>query len=352
MRLLSRSGTATRTTAAFGLALPFLIGGASPAAGINSAPGEVLVAQGDVSDASGRPTAGTKVTLYAWPSAEELANQKVGDTLNMIPVAVTATDRSGGYSLSVKDLKALSRAADEQGLVNFEVVSRSADGPATWTFGKRLENPGTDRARLTQVQEADDAEVDRGAPRFKDAKPEKTKLKSKGGGRDEAAPEAVEPPPPVDKYCSQKLVQDLGKRKTVVGMTASATTGVAHELNLTTGGSTTPGVGYSTSGSYGSFYQQGTVTHSMNVSIKFPYAANNTGRYYQSEWVYGKYEFLCSHSDGSSEHYFKVLPRSFAASSLYFDSTIPAAPYCGTQTAGSVSSVEPSVAITWSSGAS
>lgn len=274
-----------------------------------------VVAAGVLEDSKGRKVGHNEVTLYAWPSGESMATQVVGDTLALAEINTIKTGPDGQFELSVKDLTKLQRQADRSGIVNFEIVASTVDGPATFTFPKILT---TDDQGALALSESD--------------------VDAKG--------------------CSQRLVEDLGTSWTVVGSTYSTASGINHDLVYSTSAFNELGVGYSATGSYGSFSQEGTAGLSASNSVDFAFMSGAGNRQYRTTIRYGKYEFNCSaYGELDPEHYYKVLPMNHALGNGYV--TPPAPPtanYCQPQIGGSSGDpltveVANNRSYTWSQGA-
>jgi hypothetical protein len=318
--------TLTVGVCASGVAIP-------QGASAKSTPSEsaALVAEGTLEGNDGRKLGKHDVILYAWPSGDAVAQQQVGDTMALTEVGSFKTASDGRFELSVDDVAKLQKQADKNGIVNFEIVASTADGPATFTFPKILK----EKDGAFELVESD---LDKkGKP--KALKPKKLRLKSHGDTIDsdvEYDPESAI----IDKGCSQKLVQDLGTQWTVVGSTYSTASGINHDLIYSASAFNEIGVGYSGTGTYGSFKQEGTAGISSTNAVEFPFMSGAGNRQYRTTFRYGKYEFNCSsYGSWEPEHYYKVLPMNHALGNGYVTPpSPPTANYCQPQIGGTSSS--------------
>lgn len=148
------------------------------------------------------------------------------------------------------------------------------------------------------------------------------------------------------KSCVSWYVKDEGTHTALVGMHYDTTTGVSHKFTYNSGTSNTLGVGFSYTGSYGSFKASGTHTRSAEGSAYFPTATTNEHDYTRFAW--GLYGVAC---DGVVDGY-QMRTRGWAGGGTYWTGpTAPSAPYCVTQAAGTGFSRNSSQQTTASTGA-
>jgi hypothetical protein len=78
------------------------------------------------------------------------------------------------------------------------------------------------------------------------------------------------------------------------GSTYSTASAIDHDLIYSASAFNEIGVGYSGTGTYGSFKQEGTAGISSTNTVEFPFMSGAGNRQYRTTFRYGKYEFNCS----------------------------------------------------------
>jgi len=109
----------------------------------DASPAEVdashVLATGTLTDASGAPVSGVRVTAYAWP-AETPGGE--GTEIDLTEIGTGTTDAAGTYRIaadygSLEPLSAYAVQSDiglEPVAVNVDIVAGGPDGVATWSF--------------------------------------------------------------------------------------------------------------------------------------------------------------------------------------------------------------------------
>jgi hypothetical protein len=139
-------------------------------------------------------------------------------------------------------------------------------------------------------------------------------------------------------------------RKDVVGQWFSTTAGVHADFAYTNGASSSLGVGWSASGTYGSWHQSGTSSKDSTATIGFPEADGVGGHYYLTKWTLKKIHVGCA-GVPDSWHY-EVFTKSFAGGAWVVDG-VPAPSgnwKCLPYPDGSQLTKDDTTAVTWTNG--
>jgi hypothetical protein len=345
--------------------------------------------------------AGTPVVLWSTPSQDALAAAQVGDSFVNTPIASGVVGSSGSFSVPISDVSSLSKFASKDGLLNLEV--RAADGTDVAPFAlsrkivtvdgttalvdpSDLSNSKATTATTAQVAAANKpakiaaTKVPKSVVR-KTARamaavsdelpvdpqdPSQDPSDGSGGAPLDPSQETPEPTtgtgtggvgpnsPSSTQVCGEDYMADLGSRKVIVGSSyanAGSTTGT---FTYSSGASSTIGVGYSVSGSKGSYSQSGTSSTSSNGSVGF--GTRSGGYSYATYFKFGKYGSYCypvgSKKNIDSYYAYKVRPSSYAGGGTVNSSTTPSATKCTDFGGGTTITRNSNGANTWSSGAS
>lgn len=346
--------------------------------------------------------AGTPVVLWSTPSQDALAAAQVGDSFVNTPIASGVVGSSGSFSVPISDVSSLSKFASKDGLLNLEV--RAADGTdvAPFALSRKIVTVGGATALVDPSDLSDSkattATTAQVAVANKPAKIAATKVPKSvvrktaravaaasdelpvdpqdpsqdptdgsGGAPLDPSQETPEPTtgtngptrgggsdsPSSTQVCGEDYMADLGSRKVIVGSSyanAGSTTGT---FTYSSGASSTIGVGYSVSGSKGSYSQSGTSSTSSNGSVGF--GTRSGGYSYATYFKFGKYGEYCypvgSKKTAESYYAFKVRPSSYAGGGTVNSSTTPTATKCTDFGGGTIITRNSNSANTWSSGA-
>lgn len=315
-----------------------------PAHGAGSASAGLTLAAGRVVDQWGAPLPGARVTVLLWPNQEVLGFQKVGDAVNLLKVSAGSTDATGQFRLSVPSVDSLLPGLGRDGVANFSLVA-TAPG-ATTAFGL---SRGVDTVTIGGVSErllaadpaAESVSLTLGGAARTDS----------GSGSESTPTPAPDPHGAMQKACWSVYAADLGNRVALVGQHASTTPYVTSNFRYTSGSSSTVGVGFSMSGSAGTWSQSGTHTVSSSGTVGF---APKTGAGYWGRRTYfalGKYQVMCGDGMGSAFTYYEARVRTWAGGATTANwGTAPSATHCVPQEATSFFDRERSAAITWTNG--
>jgi hypothetical protein len=246
---------------------------------------------GRIVDSRGAPIAsGTQVILVAYPRVETLAALHEGDSFEPVTIAKGITVQDGRYVLRVDRSIDLSPFASETG--NIDVMVRAVRG----------RNIATSYLTTTPAALQPTATADRTAGSTAGgASPTVIDLAAMVGT---AALDEVHPTNPRSvvktDICGETLVKNLGQMQTNVGQSYSTSSGSFQHYITQSGTSSTLGVGFSTTGGYGSFKTSGTVTRSH--SDLWDYGRRSGWFRYIGWFSYGKYEQWCYPVYGDYAH--------------------------------------------------
>lgn len=253
------------------------VGAQAPAeaAGIASArtAAVVTIVDGTV-QSNGRAVAGAQVVLYEWPDSAVLSRLRPGQVVPWRVVASGVTDASGTYALGAAPSRLLALAAPD-GMANREVMALSATAQAELSFprqivvardGQAAIAPLDGQGRTTTIANLSLRPTPRGA--------------------------RVSTPNVNPEFCYAVFLKSLGTHWDVVGETHSVTTDVSHTFVYDYGASSSLGVGFSATDAVGSWSANGTASQSSSAQVQYPTYGNGQGVYYETEFVYGLFEYL------------------------------------------------------------
>lgn len=278
-------GIAATLSLALGCALPLMGGARIPADPSGLTDSSLLSSRpavsGVVMDEQGNPSkSGVVVQLVVTPSEAELARMKVGDERPVEVVGYARTDGEGRFVLRISDEEAARSHADPRGNVDYELIS-SVDGntsvraislAAPGSPGSRQSSEGGEPSSLADIELVPNLD---GAPDSAS-----TRASVAGGS---VVPMAG---------CVKVFSKSLGQKRVTVGR-GSTVSGAKMSFTYTSGSSSTLGVGYSTSGTSGSWSQSG--THSISVSNEVEFETVLSGSVeFKTNFVYGKYQTVCT----------------------------------------------------------
>lgn len=289
---------------ASGEGIPGLIDSASIA-------GPALIS-GVLSRDSKTADAGAQVTLYAWPSGDQLSKLNVGDAVKKYPVGFAFTDDSGAFELRISDRSSLAKYKTAEGDVDFEVVGLDDGGLYLSYFTASSQDIEGIRAGKKDVVVESLKDV---SPRF-----EAPTVSADGGA--------------VEKACTTVKRANLGPFPVTVGYGYTYASGTTMRFTYTSGASSTLGVATSASGKDGTFSASGTSTISSTDQVEFP--TTNSFKAWKTNFRYGKYETNCVSGGPAVYVYFTAMADGFAGgSSVQTISGAPSATYCVSNVANS-----------------
>jgi hypothetical protein len=308
------------------------------------------IVTGTITDNSGVPfAAGTAVELVAFPSSDVTDRMAIGDSVQATPVAKALVRAGGIFAIRIGDISALARYASKSQSVDFEVRAISGGHYAAYSFSRTMMT----HAGVVQLASATTANQPAGTVMDLRALAVQAKIVS------------LPPNPVVSRLgadsgvinktdvCGESLVSSYGSRAVTVGSTYTTASGASAKFTYSAGATSTLGVGYSVSGTYGSFSGSGTSDRSSASTVDF---GTRSGSYtYGTFFTYGKYAQWCYpvyNSGLKSTYAYKVHSNGYAGGSTVNVSSAPTATYCVALASGTSFSKSTTAAYTWSGGAS
>jgi hypothetical protein len=296
--------------------------------------GPVIVG-GFVRDANGRQASG-RAALLAYPPQDVMSAMKVGDTVRVVPVGKGRVDANGRFALRWDPRVPIDEFVSSIDTVDLEVVVEGPAGASVAAFSRNVTPDGS--AVLG------DGEAARGTPAARGVVltlyPRLARTASSSGASERTAHTAAGP-----VYCLSTLKAIYPP---VWHLVAELYTGPHATVDFTyaVGAQSTLGVGFSVSGSAGSFSQSGKVTVGSTGSVNFAEVPQNQRRVQQTQWRYGKWDVTCPVVPR-----FEARPHSWIGGSTYYNAAAtPAAPYCTPYLVGDRPSIDQHQAIEWSNG--
>ena len=278
--------------------------------------GDVVVAGTALSNAGEPVAAGTPVVLQAWPPSRVLAPLAVGESVKLSPVGGAVTRVDGSFDLRFSDPALLIPYVNETGLVDLEVTMTIDGVPSV----QALSYPApADIATAVGVPAENLAELERAGARSTKA----VQLTRDGGlattddddggdasgladstpGLDAAARTSGDGNSDVaDKTCVSTKIANLGSRQTIVGR-AYTVAGAKATLTFTTGASTELGIGFSATGTNGSFKANGTSSIQTESVTVFPSSAGISGRIWKTDFHFAKFRIICTTGSNAQTMY-------------------------------------------------
>lgn len=255
--------------------------------------------------------------------------------IKTVPVAKSAAGADGAFEMRIDPSVPLAEFMEGDGIVNFDLVADGPTGVAVFSFPRRLATDGgrttwlaTERA--TAASESAlilDVALDDGPPI----------------GDDPAAP-----PPPTDKFCVVTNVATWDLRQTIVGEVFTGPVATA-DLTYTSGSSSTVGVGYSVSGTLGTWSQSGTMSTSSTSTENFPTQFQNNSK--QMRTYFGWKDFKTECWDrGAYWASYQAKAYQYQGGQVLVAASAPSATYCLPYPSGSSTSRDSGSAYTFSTG--
>lgn len=214
------------------------------------------------------------VMLYAWPSGEDLARVKVGETVKTVPVAYARASADGTFELKLSEASEtlLHNYRNSVGEVDFELIGTSPDAVYVHNFTAKTprstKRAATDRTKTSSVPSLTVQSVPGLKPRLD------------GGGRTLGGP--------FERVCETKKVADLGKYWVTVGYGYIDGSGAKMKFTYRAGASSTLGVAVSATGGAGTYRASGSSTFSSTSTVTYPATTGN--KLWKTQFRYGKYK--------------------------------------------------------------
>jgi hypothetical protein len=318
--------------------------------------GSPIIAKGTVAKPDGRAFAnGAQVALFVYPAAEVSDALVEGEGVTSTPIAKTTTTPGGNFQLRIENASELARYASEDGIVDFEIRALEDEYYAPFAFSRQLVNAGAATLLVDptftpsdSLTTAESARAVANTPIEITSLPANTTVADLGAIVGESTGIVNK-----TDVCGETYVQNLGSKNVLVGATYTTVAGTSAKFTYTSGASSNLGVGYSVSGSYGSYSKSGTIARSSTSTIDF---ATRSGSYYYSSYFnYGKYSFWCypvGQPNAKTIYSYKVRANAFNGGSSVGATSAPSATYCVKFGRNSSMTKDTSTAVTWSTGAS
>jgi hypothetical protein len=271
------------------------------------------VVRGRLIDSRGRGVPDGRLTLLAWPLADVLENTQPGDGVKLLPVGKAVTAHDGSFAVRIEAAAPLFEITAPDGLVNFDLVGQSPTGFAVFSFPSRFEGSAWKALDAESGSDVLDVEV---------ALEEQPVV----AGSD-SAPIRV-----ADKFCISTVKATWDLRQHIVGEVYTGPSTRA-EVVYSAGSSSTVGVGYSVSGSFGSWSQRGTASTSSTYTENFPWQYQWTNRDMRTHFGWKKYKLECWER-GTYWSWHETRPYQFQGGQVMRGRAAPSATYCVGYSAG------------------
>jgi hypothetical protein len=266
----------------------------------------------------------------AWPTAEVLAAAENGDTVKLGTVAKTIPSPDGTFVLRIDPKAPIAEFMGPDGAVNFDIVHSSPGRQTMVAITRWFKGGATSGSWHATPDESTTNDL---AVSLTDA------------ATIEVGP--VEAQEPIEKACGTAVLATWNNRIVTVGevYTGPNATGDFEYIN---GASSTLGVGYSVSGSYGSFSASGTNAMSSTFTENYPAQAQNRRTVMQTEFGYRKYRTACH----NGTFWYNVRPYQFqGGQTMYTAASSPTANNCVSYVKGGSTTKDTGTAITFTNGA-
>lgn len=331
-----------------------------------SADDEVVVSVG-VADAQGDPAAHVPVTLYAWPSAKDLADVRVGQQVDRVEIARRATSRTGQVDILASDIADITNLMHGEKYLDIDVVGDlGSEGIVTRTVtlaDSRVADGVPESAAVVDSRTGDvlrGSEVALNAPSTT-ATAGKRSYSATGqtvGESDEESKSQAEAltdvPSPTSTKASQDevcpstgttLIENLGNRWVNVGNALIRVSGKESEFVYSTLASTSLGTAIEVDGI---FTASDAVTREHTLKVEFPKITTPQYLNFDTQFSYGKY---CTFypTRGVSEVTVRPIKHEGGTRTRTGRSTL-ATPNCTPYAAGSSGTKNSTEAIRWNNG--
>jgi len=294
-----------------------------------------VLASGRLLDSSGGGAAGL-VLAVAWPTFATLAALSDGDPVKTIAIAQASAASDGRFILRVDPKAPLSEYTEDDGTLNIDIYAQGAEGRAAFATSRR----SVARGQLRWVD-----------PRTPDADP--TDIQLVLGRAGSGVREDVSATVPIeDKIfpCPDYVIATYDQRWTGIGETYPGPSATA-QFKYQNSATSTLGVGFSASGSYGSFSQSGTLANSQATTILWPVKPANSLWFYQTTFQYKKFETWVLWDQGCIKWGYEVRPTAFQGGvDSYQVAGPPTANNCSPINNPVTITKNQGTAITWSNG--
>ncbi|KPU46375.1 hypothetical protein OXPF_00170 [Oxobacter pfennigii] len=288
------------------------------------------------------PVANATVQLYAWPSSDELEKLKEGDSFTRTPIGKTVSDKDGSYVLRIDPKADIEKSWSKFGSLDCEIVTLTDTGINSTSFSimKADKEENKDKTKIiypidTAYADKFNGEVYNGIYADITLVPRPPKDSFQSNDMAPAYSESLEEIYPVAQWVN-------------VGNILIGNSGYTEKFTFESGASCTIGVGFSLSGSYGSFSPSGTISRNSTSAVGFPLYSAPTARFMDTQFKFARW--VCFPGDGT--WYYLVRAHQFAGGAQTSrETTIPTGGIKSSYAAGSSYIKQTNTATTWSNGA-
>jgi hypothetical protein len=297
------------------------------------------LASGQLVDSAGRSRAGL-VLAVAWPTFATLAALRDGDEVKTLALAQDKAGNDGHFTLRADPAIPISEYTEEDGTLTLDIYAEGAESRSVFATSRRLAAGGG------QVRWAD--------PKAPDATPAEIALVlGRAGAAVSDDPSTTVPAEDKVYPCPDYVKATYDQRWTAIGETYPGPSATAQFKYVNTATSTL-GVGFSASGTYGSFSQSGTSTNSQATTILWSAKPANSKWFYQTTFQYKKYETWVLWPDlGCIKWGYEVRPTAFQGGVNSYQVTgPPTANYCSAINNPVTITKNQGTAVTWTNGVS
>lgn len=299
------------------------------------------LAEGKVIDSNGKPVADANIEVYAIPPTETLTKMREGDSFDLTLVGKGVSGKEGNYRIST-DFEALakvSKLSSKTSPLNFTFLVSSPTEFIAYNATIEFAN-GSNSGIMTNLLPSSRVSVTQN---------EKNNLVTEISFQTETRPSEKTDVQPAGAPNNCSLTETLGARDVYVGQTSSTTSGgFSHRWIYSTGSSTTLGIGYSLTGSSGTWSQSGTSAISSSTTTSFPTSSSASSQLMVTKYTFGK--FYCFAGVVPTKYY-QVYPTGHYGGATTLATTTPNANQCAPYQAGSSFSKTTSSAVTYTNGA-
>lgn len=285
--------------------------------------------EGVVESRSGRGTA-ARLTLLAWPDDSILEQLDAGEQVKLVPVAKAAAAADGSFAIRVDPAAPLGQLTSDDGTMHTTLVAEDSGTVGHYAVSLRSTGASWVEARADSEDEEPTAA--------------NATLRLQEGGED-----AGDAPAAQDKYCTSHHMETYDPVYVLVGQ---AYTGPNAKATFTyqSGAESALGVGFSSSGEFGSYEASGTMSKSSNGTLTWPQAGQWARQHYDTQYRYAKYYVSCYNGTPYPTYWYEVRPYSWAGGQRTRTATTPGADYCTNMLAGGSFTKSTTNAVNWTNG--
>lgn len=248
-------------------------------------PGPV-VATGILTDAAGKPTAGT-VAVLAWPNQETAKKVKIGASVSTPTIGWASVGPDGSFSVHIDRTKLAATYVNPSDEANLELVGWNSSSQATWSFPVQLP---ADTASLSAAVDAASTGPSSATPAvtLKLSQALLTAPTTQAPG----AASGIQPAVVIPPYCVWELQStymvwaDIGDTYVPPSWAATDKGGFTEMAGHTA----TYGAAVSASGSYGSWSVSGSASDGTSTTKVWTDGSNGSYSLYREQVEYGTWQ--------------------------------------------------------------